>query len=382
MNKGVVGPVKVNAGMDSNREFVIPVPFACYNVLAPWTEADMCDGLSRVFDISTMHALLDYNHPSGLRRANVTSVVDDAALAVLVEVEQQVVDDMLARAHERGSPFECAIGWRKDAQTEWGGAVLWRKGVFEKVTSTVGSLASGPFKTQTYTAVLLRICATGTMLCVVAVHLKAGSMDLEPVRERQAQLAVAGAEALFGDGGAPMEVPIIIAGDFNSDRRDQSSRVGRLMTGLGFSDAGAGTHARTIKHGGDAIFDYVYTRGRGVRTCDYRVRDDAAQGISPNLTEGSDHLPVLCTLELNGTRLEGFDMGFDIQPKVVPAQGHLPPQSLVPTSHRAPCHSPRASSHCPRASDGKKWPAMTSKGQPCLRCSSNDPGKFCFQHAV
>ena len=280
----------------------IPVSFACYNVLAPWTEGGMCEELSRVFDRPTMHALLNYSHPSGLRRANVASLLDEVALTVLVEVERQVVDDVLSRARERGSPFQREIGWRHDEQMEWGSAVLWRQDVFEKVGASVGSLATGRFSTQTYTAVLLRLCVSGALLCVVAVHLKAGDMDLERVREKQARMAVEGAEALLhstlGDGGNA--VPIVVAGDFNSDRRHPSARVGRLMRRLGFSDAGAGSEARTIKHGGDAIFDYIFTRGRSVRTSGYWVKDDVKQDISPNLTEGSDHLPVLCTLEFDG----------------------------------------------------------------------------------
>jgi len=261
----------------------------------------MTEGLLRVFDEETMQALLSYKHPSGLRRANVTSALDDASLAVLVEVERQVVNDVLRRARSVShSPFVAEIGWRNDQQTQWGSAVLWRAGVFEKLASAVGSLAAGSCTSQTYTAVLLRLCATGALLCVVAVHLKAGEMHLEPIREEQARKAVAGAEALLRSVRVDAHsTPILLAGDFNSDRRHASARVGRAVARLGFSDAGAGTHARTIKHGGDAIFDYVYTRGRGLRTHGYIVRDDVSQAISPNLTEGSDHLPVLCALELD-----------------------------------------------------------------------------------
>lgn len=265
----------------------------------------MREGLAGVFDPKTMEALLDYAHPSGLRRANTVALLDDTDLAALVEVERPVINDVLNHARRAGQPLEVEVGWRNDPHVEWGSAVLWRTGAFELVASTVGSMAVGAHTTQTYTAVLLR--RTGgdeALVCVVAVHLKAGGMHLESVRAEQARLAVEGAEELvraaLGDARVG-STPIVVAGDFNSHRLHPRARVDRQMTRLGFEDAGAATPCRTIKHGGDAIFDYIYTRN--LPTIDYAVRDDTSEDISPNLTEGSDHLPVYCTLKLNGTEV-------------------------------------------------------------------------------
>jgi len=283
----------------ANQTDTVSMPFVSYNVLAPWTEDDMRAGLAQTFGPAELEAVLDYDHSSGLRRANVASVVDSAGLAVLVEVERRVVNDALRRAAQLGAAFEVELGWRNDPHTEWGSAVLWRASHFEQVAKAVGSLAVGRHTTQTYNAVLLKHVGSGTLLCVVAVHLKAGGMELEDVRAEQARMAVVGAERLtrsaLGEASA-RRMPMVVAGDFNSDRRHRAALVCRQMSRLGFSDAGANTSLRTIKHGGDAIFDYVYTRN--LTASSYGVRDDTTQHISPNLTEGSDHLPVFCTLNL------------------------------------------------------------------------------------
>ena len=262
----------------------------------------MRHGLAQVFDADTLEALLDYHHPSGLRRANIVSMLDETELAVLVEVERPVINDVLSHARREGQPLEAEVGWRNDPQSEWGSAVLWRTGVFELVASTVGSMAVGTCTTQTYTAVLLRhLAGEQPLLCVVAVHLKAGGGSLETVRAEQARLAVEGAEQLVRAALGEARVsstPIVVAGDFNSHRLHPKAKVDRQMKRLGFADAGVSAPCRTYKHCGDTIFDYIYARS--LSTSDYFVRDNTSEDISPNLTEGSDHLPIYCTLRLGG----------------------------------------------------------------------------------
>jgi len=272
--------------------------FTAYNVLAPWTEGDMRPGLAEFFDAATVEAALDYDHPSGLRRSNVADAVDGADVVVLVEVERRVVDNVLRRAEE---PLEYKVGWRNDPYTQWGSCVLWRANMFEHVAETVGSLAAGQYTTQTCTVVVLRHRHTNSFVCVVAVHLKAGGGALESTRVEQARKAVMCGEQLLHaalrDPVAAACAPMIVAGDFNSDIRHPQAKVQRQMKRLGFDDAGGAQRprARTYKHCDDAVFDHVYTRA--LHSCAFAVRDDVTQPIAPNLTEGSDHLPVSCTIE-------------------------------------------------------------------------------------
>lgn len=276
-----------------------------YNVLAPWTEGDLIVAVENQFGEASAPGILNYDHPCGLRKANVVREIDDADLAVLVEVERPVVEDILQHASQCGKPLAAEVGWRNDDSVEWGSAVVWRTGVFDLVASTTGSLAVGRCNTQTFTAVLLRHVAgpTQPLVCVVAVHLKAGGAKFEEVREKQAELAIVGAKTFLAHalGDAAEATPIVIAGDFNSDRRFANARVDKLMKKHGFLDAGAGTSQRTYKHFGEHIFDYIYSTG--IETTDYVVPDNE-DTISPNCTQGSDHLPVHVTLRLDGSRAE------------------------------------------------------------------------------
>ena len=283
------------------------VPFATYNLLAPWTEGDLTAGLRRCFDHATTSAVLSYDHASGLRRSNLASALDGYELAALVEVEPLVLRNLLKDLAERGSTMGHVFGLRDDEEMEWGSAIVWRKGAFKKVDHRVGSCASG--WRQTYTAVLLQHVATGSLLCVVAVHLKAGGDREEKLRMRQAQASVEGANALLRahlDPACATLVPTIVAGDFNSDGFELRAQVRQLMQSLGFEDAGREVFpTRTYKHHGDCLFDYIFTRG--LATSAFGVRDDAQELIAPNPTEGSDHCPVCCTLHLLPPRASGVE---------------------------------------------------------------------------
>ena len=159
---------------------------------------------------------------------------DDYDIIALEEVDRfhGYFEPLLSKLGYDGSftPKPCApgvfMGWYSD-----GCALFWKRGVLkvlkeEKQLYKVGS--------QVYTITTMRHLATGRILVLAVTHLKA-KKGLEDVRISQVEELLAAirtsAENAAELKNLPSGVPVIVAGDFNSDFRDDLSCIHKILSG-------------------------------------------------------------------------------------------------------------------------------------------------------
>ena len=175
-----------------------------------------------------------------------------------------------------------------------GSVILFDKTVFEKVDDFSDSLEGNP---QVVVAARLRNRSSGQQLVFVSLHLKSGYDDMERRRIREFSAAMAKINRKWNDLGS---VPVVVAGDLNSDyNRPGSSLVRRHLPSIktpslrnAAADVGMETKP-TYNFWHESVFDYILISPQ-LRVLQMKTEDADMQ--APNAKQGSDHFPVTATL--------------------------------------------------------------------------------------
>lgn len=270
--------------------------FVSYNILVPWTESDMQESEHH----QAQKKYSEWYHKSGHRRGLVTAAIRQADVAVMVEVEKPIAQQILTPEWD----FEfCKKYWDDDPD---GSVVAWRRALFKRAPgkATLCARLGVDDGNQVVLAVQLVCRHTGANVVVAAAHLKSGEQaHQEKRRAREAEALLARLRGHFGSG-----VPVVVAGDLNSHyRRDgyhpYTPQVAPMFTKHGYRDAHAGYDNTggngyiTYNYWQPSRFDYVYLKG-GIRASKQFVPQP--HGYTPNAHQGSDHLPIYATLRLTG----------------------------------------------------------------------------------
>jgi hypothetical protein len=258
------------------------IRFMAYNMLVahPGYEADMTTIESKY---------KNWAHPSSIRKNLLLNAIRGQDLLALTEVNPEMLKFLMAATH--------AVVYCQRAYDDWGSAIVFSKDRFSLIDKLCTPIFNG--QTQVVNSVLLLDVLIEKPLCVTVLHLKAGYEDQELRREKEMHQAL----RLTGDwmvqfGLNLNDIAHVVAGDLNSDRLAYPSRVRTLMLASGYKDVFAGyknDQFWTYNYWQRSIFDYIFVRGP-VGAADLLI--PVANERSPNASQGSDHIPISCTLTL------------------------------------------------------------------------------------
>lgn len=273
---------------------VVPIHFVSYNTLVdhPAYEDDFKDAIASKYR--------SWHHSSGIRRNLVRKALLSTGLDLmtLVEVTPSILDFLFNGQQETTSRYTYVYCERADGM---GSAIVFDKDRF----TLVGNLCIPTLDQHvqmTNSALLLDHQQDDKPICVTALHLKAGYEDQEERRLVEIASAMRQTREWLDssfDNANLDKMAHVVAGDLNSNRLAYPSRMYDYMTQQEhYTDV-----FQTYKHGKfftywfweKAIFDYVFIHGPISATEQFIP---ASSSPSPNQEQGSDHLPIYCTLLL------------------------------------------------------------------------------------
>jgi endonuclease/exonuclease/phosphatase (EEP) superfamily protein YafD len=231
-----------------------------------------------------------WHHKSGTRKRLVKKAVVSKNLDLMCLVE--VTEEMLEYIFDNTDEFEYVYCERID--DIMGSAIVYRKTRFQCLNQLHKQLLPG--NAQVINSLLLQDLESDKLLCVTALHLKAGGEEYEPRRLQEMKAAVKYIEKF----AKTKEIAHIISGDFNSNRLAYESLLYDFMV----NDKGYDDFFAKYKKGKywtywyweKAIFDYVFIRGDNISASKLLI--PVSKHPSPNNEQGSDHLPLYCTFQI------------------------------------------------------------------------------------
>lgn len=290
LERMVPGPVLAHITRQNLYGYsAVPFKVLTYNILTA-NPIDQEPEVASVYEQDLIHS-----HRNHVRWANRSMLVSQAVARADVVMLNEAVEHQV-RDIGRSARLGLAI-FRRKINSCHGSAILFDEDTFESVFTFSGSLISG--YSQVCVAAVLRHRHTAKDVCFVSLHLKSGYDKEEPIRILQFRAAMALVERGLREHGHPSDIPLVVAGDLNSDL---AAGYAKLVTHVATAepyllvDTGrlAGDRMPTYNHWHPSIFDYILVRG--LDTIGYHV--PPVRGIIPNAIHGSDHLPVMAEIRL------------------------------------------------------------------------------------
>lgn len=170
-----------------------------------------------------------------------------------------------------------------------GTAIAWNKSIFTKDSDLAQNIGIG---FQQIVAAKLTHKNTKKSIIVVALHLKAGnSSENEKTRDKQLKAI----EHIINKKWSDKNLPVILLGDFNSNRYNSSNYIYKNLLHQGYTDPFASLpehETYTMSQGGKHTLDYILFKSKKkLEAKNARVLSDI-----PNIRNTSDHLPIVCTM--------------------------------------------------------------------------------------
>jgi mRNA deadenylase 3'-5' endonuclease subunit Ccr4 len=278
----------------------IPTPFD-----AKCCRKDIYGGFS---NIPNPEIVLDFD----LRRWRLMEVLleDDYDIIAMEEVDRfhGFFEPLLNILGYQGlftpKPFSpgVSMGWYSD-----GCALFWKKDTLELLKEEKGAYEMGS-GSQVYTIATMRHVATDRVLVVAMTHLKAGkTIENEIVRVGQVEELLGAVQASAQNAAklgniALDEIPVVVAGDFNSDPKENNSCIRGIQSKDSIYPMKSAYEVDSITH--SSMFTTWKTRGDMTvkRIIDYIFHN-------AGVTKGFDCSHTLqnpVDYEVEETRLPGF----------------------------------------------------------------------------
>lgn len=267
-----------------------PLSVVGYNILTSTPDGNP-KSLS-IFEQDLTNTLKKYRYWAH-RRPLVSRALTGASVVGLCEATSHMIADVL-----RDHPGRLALVRHGLKVGEYdGSAILVDPTRLAVETTHLQALDPKGGATQIFLGARLRDRVTGARFWFVVLHLKSDGMGMhmskEHVRVQQAERARRILDTVC-------DAPVIVVGDFNSDRLyhaacdDAGQRhVGRVLGDF----AHALPLVPTYDHFHRAAFDYILVRGA---VFVHSAHVPASGGHAPNALQGSDHLPVHADLVVVG----------------------------------------------------------------------------------
>ena len=235
------------------------------------------------------------------RRNLVFNAIKFSDIICLNEVTKPMLDDLLKMGLNKTHSTDGV--YLKQGNYD-GTAILYRLNRFSAIQIKQEPIFDK--YSQVFYAYFFQDMVTEKTLTVFALHLKSGYGDKEALRIRQFDTAM---EKLFAIqpslnfGGKPGNVfsladSLIVCGDLNSDYNAKYAKLAKHITTKyklkNVAEEMKKQRQITYNHWHPAVFDYIFIRG-SLKILDFNIPDSG--GITPNQTQGSDHLPVTATFQ-------------------------------------------------------------------------------------
>lgn len=244
--------------------------------------------------------LLERVHPTNVRWINrkykIREVLNHTDMGVLVESVKGNLNDILPK----GSKYVHKNKYDKYGRQERDGTTIYYDPLkYIHLGKFDANLATDDYPTARQIVLVCKFQEkkSGKVFCVVGLHLKSGYGDMENIRKNQIIKALKSIEDFT------MDLPVIMAGDFNSDKLAKYRSISlEELTKNGYDEILLENNEITYHFWHKSIFDYVFIKSNcstkviyhsistGVSYCESK--------ISPNENQGSDHFPINCVIEL------------------------------------------------------------------------------------
>lgn len=202
----------------------------------------------------------------------------------LLYIQKELGISIVSRALKKGEYDGSAILVNTD---KWKVLDTFQSVIFEK-------------HTQVVVAVHLQNIESNTSLYLVCLHLKSGYADMENRRCEEFKKAM---RLIFERFPNSTDSPLVVAGDLNSDYREEFAVLIKHMLPAKFpmlrnaaaDEKGIGVNTPTYNFWHESVFDYILiSRHIEVQSMHTQSVGDKA----PNKKQGSDHFPVSSVLKI------------------------------------------------------------------------------------